>query len=177
MRWFQYGSAIVMIVVGVGMIGGSFFVGPAKPLWGMLAGGVGVLLAGVFCLWLYRVLDPLMKKLPGPQGFGASMRAMSDKMAGASAMLEQMNLADQLRMTGRDAQAQILAVRDTGALFNFDPVLEFDLLVTMGDYPPYPINAHRQLVSKIMVARAQAGVTVPAKVDPKNRHIIYLSWI
>jgi hypothetical protein len=177
MRWLQGGSAIVMILVGIAMIIASFFIGPHRPVIGMLIGGIAVILGGAFSFWLWRLFAPLMKTLPAPKGFGASMRDMSNSMANANAIMQQQNLADKLRLSGRDAQARILAVRDTGVLINFDAILDFDLLVTIGEFPPYPINGHRQLVSKVMIGRAQPGIVVPAKVDPDNLQVIYISWI
>jgi hypothetical protein len=171
----NYVGGIATMLVGVGFGVAAFFVPEGRPTFIILC---PVMLAtGGFILWIGRWVNNLTKGFPQAKGFGPSMRDAADKMAGAAAMLEQQTRADRLRMTGKDAKAQVLAMRDTGMLINHDPVIEFDLLVTLDERPPYPLMGFRQLVSKLMVGRIVPGQSYPAKVDLDDPQQILLSWI
>jgi hypothetical protein len=131
---------------------------------------------GLFDILLGRYLAGLLKGFPKMKGFRAMMRDSAETMSSAALMLNQETRSDQLRASGLDAQAEVLAMRDTGQLFNFDPILEFDLRIHQGWKTPYKVENYRQLVSKIMISKISVGATYPAKVDPQDLNRLILSW-
>ncbi len=141
-------------------------------------GVTAVILApmGLFDILLGRYLAGLLKGFPKMKGFGAMMRDSAETMSAAALMLNQQTLSDALRTSGLDAQAEVLAMRDTGQLFNYDPILEFDLRIHQGWKTPYKVEKYRQLVSKIMLPKISVGATYAAKVDPQDPNRLVISW-
>jgi hypothetical protein len=80
-------------------------------------------------------------------------------------MAAEQQRAQRLMATGLVGQATITRVRETGALVNDNPVVEFDLSVAVDDRAPYPVT-HRQVVSRLVVGNFAPGATVPVRVDP-----------
>jgi hypothetical protein len=104
---------------------------------------------------------------------GAQMREGKQRMAAAQEMLAQQTAAMQLATTGEDAQAQVVAARDTGTQINLQPVLEIDLLVMRDGQPPYPATV-RQMVPQSQLGLIAAGSTVSVRVDPTNPSTVLL---
>ncbi|MCU1459494.1 MAG: hypothetical protein JWL73_3586 [Actinomycetia bacterium] len=130
---------------------------------------------GVLFWWLAGV----MAVLPKRPKFGPSMRNAAAAMNNATTMMHTMAGTDdrvnQLKATGVDAVATILAVRDTGTLVNFDPVLDIDLLVRVGDQPPFPATS-RECVGKVVVGRLAPGAAFACKVDPASNTNLFVDW-
>ena len=128
---------------------------------------------------LYWWLGGVMSVLPKRQKFGPSMRNATAAMNNATTMMHTMAGTDervnQLEATGLDAVATILGVRDTGTLVNFNPVLDVEVLVRVGDQPPYPVT-FRECVTKIVVGWLAPGAAFGCKVDPAEKSNLYVDW-
>lgn len=75
--------------------------------------------------------------------------------------------ADKIRATGVAAQAQILALADTGMKINDNPRVQLTLMV----HPPggTPYQAVTTLtISMLAIPRFQPGAWIPVKYDPAN---------
>jgi hypothetical protein len=66
---------------------------------------------------------------------------------------------------GRQGNATITAVRQTGMYVNENPQVEMDLQVTVDGIAPYAAT-HRQVIAQIAIPQFQPGATVPVRVDP-----------
>jgi hypothetical protein len=75
--------------------------------------------------------------------------------------------AHRLMATGIVGQATVTALRDTGVMIDENPQVEFDLLVSVEGWEPYLV-AHRQAISRIVLANFQTGSQVPVRVDPSD---------
>ncbi len=75
--------------------------------------------------------------------------------------------AQRLMATGIIGHATVRALHDTGLLVNENPLVEFDLLVSVGGWEPYVVT-HRQAISRIVLANFQAGAEIPVRVDPSD---------
>ena len=70
-------------------------------------------------------------------------------------------------------EAQIIAVRDTGARVNMNPSLQFDLLVTLPGQPPYPVSTGA-VVSMGDLGRLTTGAVVSCRVNPATPELVHL---
>jgi hypothetical protein len=84
-----------------------------------------------------------------------------------AAIGQQRTDAQRLMATGLLGQATVLALRDTGAVVNENPRIEFELLVSVDGREPYPV-IHRQVVSRLVLANFQPGTSIPVRVDPAD---------
>lgn len=114
----------------------------------------------------------------------ASQPPVKERMAASTARMQQMTAAmtagtvanvASMAATAVAGTAQILAVRDTGMLVNGDPNLGLDLLVTLPGQPPYPVS-EQLVVSKVMLAWAQAGQVVNVRVNPATPQSVFIDW-
>jgi hypothetical protein len=67
--------------------------------------------------------------------------------------------------SGQDAEAEILAIADTGTRINDDPVIDFSLQVQPASYPAFVAQA-QQTVSAIYLPSYQPGKIVNVKFIP-----------
>jgi len=174
MKGLGFWASVLMIILGVGLSVAAIFVSEAR--LGLLIASGSVILAGVINLLFNRFFSGLMEGFPKPKGFGESMRDSAKSFSEAAEMLKQQNRAMSVQMSGLNARVDVVSMRDTGQMINYDPVLEFDLLVTVGDQPQYSLMRYRQVVSKILIARISVGQTYNAKVDPNDKKNLYISW-
>ena len=72
--------------------------------------------------------------------------------------------------TGQDAEAIILATKDTGSRVNDNPVVDFSLEVRPPDLLPFAANA-RKTVSLIDLPSFQPGKIVRVKYIPGKEHV------
>ncbi len=101
----------------------------------------------------------------------------------ASATLGQMGAdnaqAQQLGQTGVDAQATIVAVRDTGTTIGVggveSPVAELDLMVHLAGHPDTKATV-RTPVPRLSIGRLTPGGTLPVKVDPLDLTKAAVVW-
>ncbi len=107
------------------------------------------------------------------------MANMSSKMAEANAMMASMAQggaqASAAITNGVAAVATITSARPTGALINFNPVVELDLLIILPS--GVPMQATRQEpVQQLHLARCQPGLRLNVKVDPTNADSLWIDW-
>ncbi|MDO8735733.1 MAG: hypothetical protein Q7K29_01440 [Thermoleophilia bacterium] len=158
---------------------------------GLVLGAIACFAAGGFNLWFYHYFAPTMRNLPKPEGMeneditslrgswkmGGAMRKQSiSKMESATATLKEMNRSNRLREYGDKAEAEVMAIRDTGQLINFDPILEFDLRIVPAEGEAYHVAGYRQVVSKIILPRITMGSTYSAFVDPDDPSSLFINW-
>ncbi|MBI4951838.1 MAG: hypothetical protein HY908_07370 [Myxococcales bacterium] len=80
-----------------------------------------------------------------------------------------------LRETGLPGRAQLLSVEGTGVLVNGQPMLAFELVVTVAGQAPYPIR-HREVIPALALSRLAPGSSVAVKVDPKDPSRLMIDW-
>jgi serine protease Do len=78
-----------------------------------------------------------------------------------------MSEAKDLQRVGLPAQAEILAIGETGLTVNGNPVITLDVEVRPADRPPYQATIKRLLVSRLEVPQFQPGRVIPVRFDPK----------
>lgn len=106
---------------------------------------------------------------------GQQMKDGMAQMAAANDMMAQQTQAANLALSGIDAKASILAVRQTGAMVNFQPSMEIDLNVFPEGLPPYPVTVS-QVVEQIYLGKAVVGQSIAVKVDPENPQTVWIDW-
>jgi hypothetical protein len=79
-----------------------------------------------------------------------------------------MSEAKDLQRVGLPAQAEILAIGETGLTVNDNPVITLDVEVRPADRPPYQATIKRLLVSRLEVPQFQPGRVIPVRFDPKD---------
>jgi len=108
---------------------------------------------------------------PEHRGIGGGFRAMRDGIAQANQLMggvaAEAQKAQYLALQGRVGNARIDAVRDSGTTINENPVVDFDLQVTVDGFAPYTVT-HQQTISRLSVAALQPGTTVSVRIDPAN---------
>jgi hypothetical protein len=97
------------------------------------------------------------------------------KMAAAQEMMARQTQMMNLAATGADASATIIDARQTTQLINYEPVIELDLHVIVAGGAPYPLTVS-QPVPQLYLAKAQAGGTLKAKVDPADPSAVFLDF-
>lgn len=108
-----------------------------------------------------------------------TMANMSSKMAEANAMMAGMAQgaaqSNAAIANGVAATATITAARQTGALINFNPVVELELLIMLPS--GVPMQATRQEpVQQLHLGRCQPGLRLHVKVDPTNASSLWIDW-
>lgn len=181
-----YGS----FVVGLLLLALAFAIPESRV--GLLIGAAALVLAGIVDLWFYYYFTPAMRKLPKPAGMenedittlrgsmrvGRATREQGiAKMESATAMMKELNRANRLREHGTKARAEVLAIRDTGQLINFDPVLEFDLAIMPAEGDAYQVSGYQQVVSKVIYPQIQVGLSYSAFIDPADPNSVLVSWL
>jgi len=183
-------GAYIGFAVGVALVVLAFVVPEAR--LGLMIGATSCFLAAAIDLWFYRFFAPTIRDLPKPPGMekedmttlrgsmhvGRAMRQQGlRKMESATATLKEMNRSNRLQQQGKKVKAEVLAIRDTGQLVNFDPILEFDLRIHPdGDGELYHVGGYRQIVSKIVYPRIDIGGRYTAFVDPEDPNSLFINW-
>ena len=103
-----------------------------------------------------------------------------NSMAQANAMMAQMAqgsmAATNAMTTGVDAIATVTAAQQTGAMMNYNPVVELQLLVTMPNGVPMPVT-RQEMVMQIRLSRCQPGQRLKVKVNPANPNELWIDWV
>jgi hypothetical protein len=86
--------------------------------------------------------------------------AVIDKLSGEGE-------AKRVRRVGQEAEALVLAIRDTGMTVNDDPIVAFRLQVRPEGGAPYEVET-RGLVGRLDVPQVQPGAVLPVAIDPKD---------
>jgi hypothetical protein len=159
---------IFFIALGAVMIVAGILVTDA--ILGLIGGGVSLILVGVLFVWMHGFMKDV--KMPG----GSIAGGFSQMSAGATqanqflkSMASKGETASALLTNGVDASATINKVTDTGAMMNFNPVVELELMVFPKDgRPPYPVTT-RETVPRMSMALVAPGKQVPCRVDPSDQ--------
>jgi hypothetical protein len=105
-------------------------------------------------------------------------KQMADGMARMSAVNEQLAAQTQaanLALTGTPATASIVSAQQTGAMINYQPTLQLELLVIPTGGVPYPVSV-TQVVEQPFLGKAVAGGNVAVKVDSANPQTVWIDW-
>lgn len=105
----------------------------------------------------------------------AQMAQAQQQMAQAQAMMAQQTAAATIALSGLDGVATITGVRQTGAMINFQPVLDVDLSVVAADRAPHATTVSGP-VEQLYLSRAQPGSEVAVKVDQANPDLVWINW-
>lgn len=107
------------------------------------------------------------------------LAAGTAKMAAANAMMASMAQggaqASAAITNGVAAVATITAARQTGALINFCPVVELELLIMLPSGVPMQATRQEQ-VEQLYLGRCQPGLRLNVKVDPTNAGNLWIDW-
>ena len=108
------------------------------------------------------------------------MSNLSSKMAEANAMMAGMaqgaSQVNAAMANGVTATATIISARQSGALINFNPVVELELLVILPS--GVPMQATRQEpVQQVHLGRCLPGLRLNVKVDPTNANNLWIDWV
>lgn len=106
---------------------------------------------------------------------GAQLADSQARMVAAQAAMAQQTQAANLSVTGLDATATISNVQQDGAMVNFQPMLTIDLVVMTPGRPPMPVTVSA-VVDQLFLHKAQAGATVPVKVDRTDPNVVWINW-
>ena len=104
---------------------------------------------------------------------GEMAKDATARMAQVSEMMAQQTRAATAAVNGLDAQATVVAIRQTGAMVNFQPTCEIDLTVLAPGRPPYPVSV-TQVVSQVMLPQLQPGASIAVKVDPSDPNTVFI---
>ena len=104
------------------------------------------------------------------QEFVDKMNSTMDK---GQAAIDMQKSGNMLAMTGLDATAQVVAIEDTGALINMNPVVKLTLKVTPSMGMPAFDTTGETTVSKIAIPRKGDTIKIKYNVaDPKQFVVI-----
>ena len=122
-----------------------------------------------------RELNKQGKEISRNWDVGAQLADAQASMAAANQMMAQQTAAANIAATGLDATATVADVRQSGALVNYQPMVEIDLTVMAPGSPPYPATVS-QVVQQVHLAFLQPGSTLRVKVDPANPATIWIDF-
>ena len=90
---------------------------------------------------------------------------LGDALRDANALMGQTIEQNNLRASGVPGEALVENLADTGMTLNDNPVVEFQLLVTIPGREPYRV-AHREMVPRLAPNMYAVGMKYPVRVDP-----------
>jgi hypothetical protein len=106
---------------------------------------------------------------------GAQLDDAQVQMQNAQETMAQQTAAANAALTGIDATATIVAVRQGSAMVNFQPMLELDLTVLPEEGLPYPVTV-KQVTPQIHLGVAQPGMSVHVKIAPDDPSSVWIDW-
>lgn len=106
---------------------------------------------------------------------GAQLENAQAQMQTAQEAMAQQTAAANAALTGVDATATIVAVRQGHGMVNYQPMLEIDLTVVPAGGLPYPVTV-TQVTPQIHLAQAQPGASVHVKVAPDDPASVWIDW-
>jgi hypothetical protein len=110
-----------------------------------------------------------VQRMVSPAGFLMPLLLALAGLALGCAMFDTgMSEARALQTVGVPAQAEILAIGETGLTVNDDPVIRLDVEVRPADSPAYKATIKRLLVSRLEIPQFQPGRVIPVRFDPKD---------
>lgn len=99
------------------------------------------------------------------------MAAMSETLESLADQSESAAIVDGIHTT-----ATVVAARQSGAMVNFNPLVELELLVQMPGGVPVPVT-RKEVVLQLHLARAQPGQRLKVLVDPTNPASLAIDWV
>lgn len=112
---------------------------------------------------------PVQDQLANAQTRMAEANQMMAQMAASSAA------ATAAITNGVDAIATVNSATQTGAMMNFNPVVDLDLLVMLPSGVPMPVR-RQEMVMQMHLMRCQPGGRLKVKVDPANPQGLWIDW-
>lgn len=108
-------------------------------------------------------LNKMGNEMRKDRDVGRDMAQMLSFMENATTTMSVMadQAASTVPMDGVDATATVVSARQTG-MVNFDPLVELELLVTVGGLP-MPVTT-TQVVPSLQLSKVQPGSSLPVKV-------------
>jgi hypothetical protein len=104
------------------------------------------------------------------------MATFQTQLAGVTQqMTAQAEASAAVAADGEDGTATVLSATQTGALVNYNPAVQLELLVTVPGAPPYPVSV-QTVVQQIHLARVQPGATLPVRVARADRNLVTIDW-
>lgn len=107
------------------------------------------------------------------------LASMASKLADANTMMAAMAQgaaqANSAVTHGVAAVATITSARQTGALINFDPVVELEMLIMLPSGVPMPAT-RQEAVQQLHLGRCQPGLRLNVKVDPVDANSVWIDW-
>jgi hypothetical protein len=122
-----------------------------------------------------RELQKQSNEISENHDMGAQLEDAQTRMAEAQELMAQQTAAANAATTGVDATATIVAIRQSGGMLNFQPMIEVDPTVLPDGLPPYPVTV-KQVIPQVQLAQAQPGSGVHVKVDPNNPASVWIDW-
>lgn len=102
------------------------------------------------------------------------LRDGAASLSAATQLMAQHARNAQAALTGIDATATVVAVRQTGSHINLQPVVELDLTVIREGRPPYPVLV-RQPMEVHQLAQITPGASLRVKVDPGDPAVVWIA--
>lgn len=122
---------------------------------------------------LGKVGRELRDSMPPP---AQQMAAAQAQMADLTAQMNAQTAASvAVGADGVAGTATVMAAMQTGALVNFNPAVQLELLVTVPESPPYPVSV-QTVVAQIDLARVQPGAAIPVRVARADRNLVAIDW-
>lgn len=90
------------------------------------------------------------------------------QLGDASAMVDALHAKEQLAMTGTPMTARVLAVQQTGAMINMNPLVHA-VLEVQGPQGAYQAQT-MAVVPQMSIPRFQPGAMIQVRVNPMNPH-------
>lgn len=106
---------------------------------------------------------------------GQQMKDGMARMQQANEMMAAQTQAANLAVSGKDGEASITGVVQTGAMVNFQPTMAIELTVFPEGGVPYPAQV-TQVVEQPYLAKAAAGQQVKVKIDQSDANVIWIDW-
>lgn len=179
MNWLyklSYTAGIIIALTGIVSVILSFLI-PEKYSASLIT-GIILIITGVIIFAVNHYFYKMFRDFPKPEGFDLTLKGSTKMMSTATDYLKEYNRINKLGNTGKPVRVKIISVTDTGQTVQNEAVVNFNVEVLHEKrYENYIISDYKQLVSRIIIPRIQPGNEYSAKVDPKNKNDIYISWI
>lgn len=118
-----------------------------------------------------RELNKQSREMQRNWDVGATLANAQASMAAASASMARQTAA----AGGLEAAATVVAIRQGGAMINFQPLVEIDLTVMAPGAMPYPATVS-QVVPQVHLARVQPGAPVRVKVAETDPGAVWIDF-
>jgi hypothetical protein len=103
-----------------------------------------------------------------------SFADMQSKMEALNATMSQ-TANGQAIAQGIPAAATITSAQPTGAMINFSPTYQVELLVMLPGRPPTPVT-RTEIIPPLFLSRAMPGQSVTVRVMPDDPTDLYIDW-